>query len=1005
MIASLKGYGRIARGLLAALGTLLIIGIIASLVMSVRARHSAQDQIVHQAQTITDSSLTLAFTPADLTAPATSARANQLTSQIQAIVIDPSDFDAVTLFSPEGTILYSTATSRIGTQLPGEKDAIKEALRGVPVTSDFDGTLSVDLPLRFRSGVGGPAVVQLTHPDGPIASAAGPWRTNAMFLFALLVLLGVAVFGVARLLAVVSNGEAAAAESPRAMTVAPPVTRPAAPHPGLREEGEARRRAEERARAAEERLSLLQDQYRSTLEELQAFQELAREPRPSTKADTRLEERALRAEGQVQELEQQLKTVMKERERLATELQETIHDAASTTGDDQDLRLREAELEAIGLNAELDVTKEQLDATRRELASLRAGAGRSEKMQEELDAAAIEVLQVKDTLTGTQSQLGRAQQELADAHAELRALRTEEQRAAMLEEELRAAKAEVESIRASHRADLVEREADLEEKVRGTREEFQRQLDEIEASYREQLVQREAEMGGRITDAESAAQTATAELGTAREEVAAARAEAASREQQLLDAHDEIARLRDELKGNESEVKERTVAVGQARKESDDMRRSLSSLQEDLARADATVADLQSELEAERVRTAENEDVTLKAERDRAAQQARAEKLVRQLEEAAAENAELNRRLQDAEARRQLELADDQGRAQIDQLLRVTQERLAGQTEKLIAAEDRVKALETDLGSARGRLEVVEGDLRMHQMSDALRETREPEGAEPTAEEAPRPEGTAPPEDRRATSPFMKELSVDAKRSVAKINGITQLLKHKKDGKDQAQLIKQLTAYARKLDHTVADLADAERLVSGSIDLNIRRTDLESLVARVVEEAAVDSDHDLRVVSEPVKARVDPLRVEQILHGMLRTSSERTQGGKTIVVRLQQVEGGAQLSVEDPEPSSDASISPIVRRLTEVLGGSITTESRDGGGSAFRVVLPDGDAGMRPVAAGPPDVQIVVDTPVETSPAVTPAAAAAPDDEPWEAEAAHKQLAAELRRLAELQDK
>jgi hypothetical protein len=1004
MIASLKGYGRIARGLLAALGALLIIGIIGSLVMSVRARHSAQDQIVHQAQTITDSSLTLAFTPADLTAPATSARANQLTSQIQAIVIDPSDFDTVTLFSPEGTILYSTATSRIGTQLPGEKDAIKEALRGVPVTSDFDGTLSVELPLRFRSGVGGPAVVQLTHPDGPIAAAAGPWRTNAMFLFALLVLLGVAVFGVARLLAVVSHGEAAA-ETPRPVTVAPPVTRPAAPHPGLREEGEARRRAEERARAAEERLSLLQDQYRSTLEELQAFQELAREPRPSTKADTRLEERALRAEGQVQELEQQLKTVMKERERLATELQEAIHDPASTAGEDQDLRLREAELEAIGLNAELDVTKEQLDATRRELASLRASAGRSDKMQEELDAAAIEVLQVKDTLTGTQSQLGRAEQELADAHAELRALRTEEQRAAMLEDELRAAKAEVESIRASHKADLVEREADLEEKVRSTREEFQRQLDEIEASYREQLAQREAELGGRITDAESGAQTASAELGTAREEVAAARAEAASREQQLLDAHDEITRLRDELKGHESEVKERTVAVGQARKESDDMRRSLTSLQEDLARADAMVADLQGELEAERVRTAENEDVTLKAERDRAAQQARAEKLVRQLEEAAAENAELNRRLQDAEARRQLELADDQGRAQIDQLLRVTQERLAGQTEKLIAAEDRVKELETDLGSARGRLEVVEGDLRMHQMSDALRETREPEGAEPAAEDAPRPEATVPAEDRRATSPFMKELSVDAKRSVAKINGITQLLKHKKDGKDQAQLIKQLTAYARKLDHTVADLADAERLVSGSIDLNVRRTDLESLVARVVEEAAVDSDHDLRVVSEPVKARVDPLRVEQILHGLLRTSSERTQGGKTIVVRLQQVDGGAQLSVEDPEPSSDASISPIVRRLTEVLGGSITTESRDGGGSAFRVLLPDGDPGGMSIAVAPPDVQTVVDTPAETTPAVTPAAQATPNDEPWEAEAAHKQLAAELRRLAELQDK
>jgi hypothetical protein len=69
------------------------------------------------------------------------------------------------------------------------------------------------------------------------------------------------------------------------------------------------------------------------------------------------------------------------------------------------------------------------------------------------------------------------------------------------------------------------------------------------------------------------------------------------------------------------------------------------------------------------------------------------------------------------------------------------------------------------------------------------------------------------------------------------------------------------------------------------------------------------------------------------------------------------------------------------------------------------VLLPDGDPGGMPMAAAPPDVQIVVDTPAETTPAVTPAAQATPNDEPWEAEAAHKQLAAELRRLAELQDK
>ena len=199
-------------------------------------------------------------------------------------MIDPSDFDSVTLYSPEGTILYSTATSRIGTQLPGEKDSIKEALRGVPLTSEFDGTLSVKLPLRFRSGVGGPAVVELTHPDAPIASAAGPGGRTRCSSFALLVLLGVAVFGVARLLAVVSDtadgrrGDAARRD---------PATRAGSgPHPGLREEGEARRRAEERARAAEERLGLLQDQYRTTLEELQSFQQLASETKPARRGRT-----------------------------------------------------------------------------------------------------------------------------------------------------------------------------------------------------------------------------------------------------------------------------------------------------------------------------------------------------------------------------------------------------------------------------------------------------------------------------------------------------------------------------------------------------------------------------------------------------------------------------------------------------------------------------------------------------------------------------------------------
>jgi signal transduction histidine kinase len=308
---------------------------------------------------------------------------------------------------------------------------------------------------------------------------------------------------------------------------------------------------------------------------------------------------------------------------------------------------------------------------------------------------------------------------------------------------------------------------------------------------------------------------------------------------------------------------------------------------------------------------------------------------------------DLNRRLQELESRRQLELADAEGRADLDEILRVTQERLAGQTEKLIAAEERVHALEREMRAASSKLEETQSELRQQQMAAAMRHIRgedgEPEGAGTPPVAAPDTD-TAPLEDRRATSPFMQELSTDARKSLTRILGITQVLKHKRDGKDQAQLVRQLTAHTRRLEHIVSDLADADRLVHGDVELNVRRTDLEPLVRRVVEESGIDADHEVRIETERVVVAVDQLRTEQILSGLLRASGDRTPPKKTIMVRLAASEGGATIAVEDPEPSSDASLSPVVQRFAEVQGGWATVESRENGGSSFKVFLP-GDAG------------------------------------------------------------
>src|SRR4029077_5493050 len=177
--------------------------------------------------------------------------------------------------------------------------------------------------------------------------------------------------------------------------------------------------------------------------------------------------------------------------------------------------------------------------------------------------------------------------------------------------------------------------------------------------------------------------------------------------------------------------------------------------------------------------------------------------------------------------------------------------------------EDRVKELESGLTAAAERADLAEAENRTHQMSEALREMREHDVATTRDATTQREISAATSaaidagalEDGRATSPLLKELSMNAKKSLAKIDAITKLMKHKKDPKDQTQLMKQLATFTRRLDHTVGDIADAENLSNGTVELAIKRTDMEALINRVVEESGADADNDIRVVADALKLR------------------------------------------------------------------------------------------------------------------------------------------------------
>ena len=138
--------------------------------MGSRARGDALENAVTQARAITDSSLTLVLRPEDTDAPASDLRAEALTQQMRTVVVDPSDFDTVTLWSAEGEILYATEEGRIGNQLEGERERIREALKGKPQTRMQDGVALRDAAAGVRAPASGSPLPSSSRAPTPRSS-------------------------------------------------------------------------------------------------------------------------------------------------------------------------------------------------------------------------------------------------------------------------------------------------------------------------------------------------------------------------------------------------------------------------------------------------------------------------------------------------------------------------------------------------------------------------------------------------------------------------------------------------------------------------------------------------------------------------------------------------------------------------------------------------------------------------------------------------------------------
>jgi PAS domain S-box-containing protein len=236
-----------------------------------------------------------------------------------------------------------------------------------------------------------------------------------------------------------------------------------------------------------------------------------------------------------------------------------------------------------------------------------------------------------------------------------------------------------------------------------------------------------------------------------------------------------------------------------------------------------------------------------------------------------------------------------------------------------------------------------------------------------------------------AKNVFLNAVSHELRTPLAAIVGIALTLKRAGSSlaeEDGADLVDRLAANAVKLDRLLSDLLDLDRLNRGIVTPKLRRTDLAALVARIATEWA--TGRPLELTLQPVVAQVDPAKVERIVENLLANADRHTTPDTPVWVKLARQDQGVLIAVEDagsgvppelraalfepfhqgPEASTHAPGVGIgltlVARFAELHGGRAWVEERPGGGSSFRVLLPDPPAAAAATALPPERADRVV---------------------------------------------
>jgi two-component system CheB/CheR fusion protein len=137
-------------------------------------------------------------------------------------------------------------------------------------------------------------------------------------------------------------------------------------------------------------------------------------------------------------------------------------------------------------------------------------------------------------------------------------------------------------------------------------------------------------------------------------------------------------------------------------------------------------------------------------------------------------------------------------------------------------------------------------------------------------------------------------------------------------------------AQTRRLGALIGDLVDVARLQSGKLELKLETVDIAAVTRNAVDaiEPTISQRIDLKIADEPLMARGDALRLEQVIHNLLTNAAKYAPDAEAIDVRVQRQGDQAEIAIQDHGPGiAEADAARIFGRFYQVSHAGIAGPS------------------------------------------------------------------------------